>query len=263
MISSANVWRWVAAGMGLGLLLSSQARGDSVCDRGPERFAEVTRSPELRFSFDNAGGLFGGGVCWWHSRFQRAVWGLAEFDPAASKPTRAQAKSIIERLARFTRVEKIGGYADFRGFSADFQELIQKELNAWQIRDGFIRQEWIRGISGRANYDRQPARLAARMKEIARAFTVARARGEALWLMLQMRGITSHAALLIDVKEEVQGALRFSVVDSNFPDRTEELYFEPGMGSVENVYRRDVVPYLGFDSDLVKIRAARRRVCGR
>jgi len=254
----------IQTGIGAAIVLligAASARAESVCDRGPERFAEVTADPGMRFAFDNAGGLFGGGVCWWHSRFQRAVWSLAEFEPSLPKPTRAQARTIIRRLARFTRVEKIGGYADFRAFSADFRDLIQNELNAWQIRDGFVRQQWIRGLRGRANYDREPARLTARMRAIAKSFAASRLLGEAPWLMLQMRGITSHAALLVDLIDEGAGAMRLKVVDSNYPDEVKELVFRPGMGSVENVYDRDVVPYLGFSNDLVKIRAARRREC--
>ena len=41
-------------------------------------------------SFKNQGGLFNGGVCWWHSRFQRNIFYLSIFRPDLNKPLKSE-----------------------------------------------------------------------------------------------------------------------------------------------------------------------------
>ena len=50
------------------------------------------------FSFINSVEIGGGGVCWWHSRFQINVLYLAHFNPSATKPTSQQARYIIREI---------------------------------------------------------------------------------------------------------------------------------------------------------------------
>ncbi len=220
--------------------------------------------PGMRLGFRNAGGLAKGGVCWWHSRFQRAAWYLADFDAAAPAPTRDEAKTLIRKLVSRTEVVVIPGYRDLAAFSKAFQPEIQSALNSWQLRDAFINQAYIRGLSGHSHF-RIPARMKARLDVLYGEFIAAVAKGDVLWLLLQMPGIDSHASLLRAMEASPDGGYRMAMVDSNYPARLIEYVYRPGDLELRpaNLDRKDYtsVPYAGFVRDLRRIHRAIARHC--
>ena len=111
-------------------------------------FKELLEDDNNRLSFSNRGGLLNGGVCWWHSRFQRNSIYLTMYNPDLPTPTEKEAKKIISNIRKGKKIVIIPGFDNFYDFSRKYYSLIQKELEKWQRRDGFIRQSWITGLSG-------------------------------------------------------------------------------------------------------------------
>ncbi len=242
-------------------ILNDVQAADSVCARrsSSKTMSEIVSDPSQRLSFENEGGLLNGGVCWWHSRFQRAAWSLAEFHPELSKPTRRQAIRIIKALSRMREVVNIPGYSGLYSFSADFKAEIQHELNDWQLRDAFVHQAWVRGLSGRSNFRNAPERFKSHMNRLFKYSQSAMKAKFIPWIMLQMKGITSHAALLVGMKKTDDGYI-LETVESNFPEKTFEWRYQTGATQVEtNNY--DFVPYSGFSRDADRTRLALDRFC--
>jgi hypothetical protein len=218
----------------------------------------------MRLPFPNEGGLARAGVCWWHDRFQRAAWHLAAFDPSRKKPGRAARKKIIRRLASRREVVEIPGYRDLAEFASENQGLIQKELEAWQIRDAVINQAYFRGLSGRWEF-RNPDRLKRHMDHLYRRFREAKQRGEMLWVMLQTQGIASHSSLVHSIAPLSGGGYLLSFVDSNFPHLLIEHRYAPGDTTLtpENGYGEWIewIPFIGLERDYRRIRRAVDRYC--
>lgn len=258
-----RVMRRISRSWIFAFLVSHSAVAAGICDRA-ERIPEVAMDPGMRLAFGNAGGLRNGGVCWWHSRFQRAAWYLASFDPARPAPSPVEAKRIIRQLVARNAVVVIPGFRDLFAFSKAYEREIQAALDAWQIRDSVINQAYVRGLSGRARF-RRPAGMKARLDEVFREFLAAKAKGDVLFLMLQMRGIASHASLLHAMEASADGGYRMGMVDSNFPERIVEYVYRPGdlELSPANVDVDDYasVPYAGYARDLHRIHRAVERSC--
>jgi hypothetical protein len=233
----------------------AQARAEDFCSRGANSITQAFLEPSNRMGFKNHGGIANGGVCWWHSRLQRSSVYLARFAPDKPKPSDEEALLIIQSLINFSQVVEIPGYPDFNAFSEHYEALIQKELNAWQIRDGFISQQWIRGISG---VSRLPDFLMKMRMD--RVYDQFRSSRPGMWLMVQIRGVTSHALLLLSM-EPTKDGYDLSVIDSNRPSETRELQYRFGD---ENLYLGNTpfVPYPGFFRDQERIDDALRKYCG-
>lgn len=254
-------------GVFLFLTLSGGARAEvlsripGVCDRHSDRDSQelTIANPRYRTSFQNSGGLKNSGVCWWHSRLQRAVWSLAEFRPELSKPSKSEAISLIHSLAQLSGVVVIPGYEDFFSFSADFHAEIQRELEQWQLRDGFINQAWIRGISGRSDFARNPRKLKRIMDELYRYSKKAKSEKFIPWVMLQLKGIVSHAALLTKMVKTDEG-YSLSIVESNYPDKTLVWEYRIGDGHTGGG-KYTTVPYYGYHRDVQKMNRAITRYC--
>lgn len=231
------------------------ARVPSVCERWSSRAALVAMAadPFQRMSFENDGGIAGGGVCWWHSRFQRAVWSLAEFRPDLPKPSHGDAVRIIRALAWLRDVQIIPGYSDFLSFSADYQNEIQRELNAWQLRDGLIGQSWIRAIWGTSDLSRRPKRMERIMNRLYRYSQRGEKENFFPWIMLQLKGfIGAHAALVTSMKPTRDG-YELTVVDSNYPDESARWTYHYGDGRLGNS-RYETVPYRGLHRDVTRMK---------
>ncbi len=233
----------------------ASARADGFCTRTKAELTEAFELPDNRLGFRNSGGIGNGGVCWWHSRLQRSSLYLARYAPTKPRPTYGEAQELVRSLVYFTRVIEIPGYSNFQSFSEDYRELIQSELNTWQIRDGFIAQQWIRGLSGKSSL---PAnQLQSHMETIYERFQTSE---PGLWLMVQIKGITSHALILIGMTRTEQG-FQLRVIDSNRPMETRILDYHIGDESLE-LGDMSFVPYLGFKRDQVLIDRALQAYCG-
>jgi hypothetical protein len=249
----------------MNLLLAGLLGLTSICSQNATEFGEKILATENRIAFENEGGLQKGGVCWWHSRFQRAAWALAIFNPDLPKPSPTEIQNVVSALVHQTSVVVIGGYRNLHDFTAANQTLIQKELNRWQLRDGVINQAWIRGISGRSSL---PApQLKQQLDHIYTEFKSSVDRQEVLWLMLQIKGIVSHASLLAKMEPRLNGGYHLEMVDSNRPQdivtydyRAGDTFLTPYMPvDYSNAFK--MVPYLGLSRDLHKIEAAVKRYC--
>ncbi len=224
------------------------------CSRTKTEILTALSEPQNRISFKNTGGIANGGVCWWHSRLQRSSIYLTTYAPEKPKPTKKQATQIVRALTFITEVVEIPGYSNFFDFTQDFQDIIQKELNHWQARDGFINQQWIRGISGKWSVPAE--QLRARMVYIYEALIDSPA---GLWVMTQMKGIVSHAVLITRMVPHAWG-YEISVIDSNQPDLTRVLEYQYGDESILLGSDR-FTPYLGFQKDFQKIKLALDHHC--
>ncbi|MBU6154322.1 MAG: hypothetical protein KGP28_08485 [Bdellovibrionales bacterium] len=233
---------------------ASQKNSRELCSRERSEIIAKFEAIENRIGFRNDGGLFDGGVCWWHSRLQRSSIYLARFEPGLPRPSRGEAKTIIENLVRLNSVVTIPGYSNFNSFSRDYQELIQQALNEWQLRDGFIQQQWIRGLYGRPSLP--PAILRERMSKIFVKFKESK---PGLWIMAQFPGITSHSLLLLGMTRTSSG-FDLKVIDSNRPEVMRTLIYRYGDRSIQ-LGNEGFTPFVGFQSDQEKIDATLRNNC--
>lgn len=242
-------------GLFLGMLSSLiyiNAHAADVCERSPTEIKAQFYDIQSRISFKNDGGLFDGGVCWWHSRFQRASIYLVKYAPEKQKPSAEQAKQLIRDIIAMNHVVEIPGYKDFFDFTLSFQNEIQEELNAWQLRDGFIFQQWVRGLYGRSSMPDDE--LKKRMDIVYSKF---KENLPGLWVMAQLPGITSHALLIIDMKPRASG-YDLTMIDSNAPDTNLTTSYHFGDRTVSSY---GMVPYVGFDEDFKRIEKALKESC--
>ncbi len=234
----------------LSLFASSSlfAQSRNFCERNRGDILSLMQVPEARIAFKNAGGLMDGGVCWWHSRLQRSSFFLAKYNPENSKPTPVQLNSILAGLRNMDRVVTIPGYENFESFTRDYQGQIQNLLNDWQVFDGFYNFQWIRGISG--NSILPPKDMEVRMNAVYQSFRQSPA---SMWVMAQMKGVVSHAFLVVGM-EVVNGGYDLELIDSNNPREVVRVAYQAGDQFLQtNRSTTAFVPYVGFQEDFRKI----------
>ncbi|MFZ4714699.1 MAG: hypothetical protein ACOYL6_13360 [Bacteriovoracaceae bacterium] len=223
------------------------------CKRTDEGVIQLLKNPGNRLSFKNKGGLGNGGVCWWHSRFERAASYLAAFDPSLAKPTKSELYDLLRDITLMKPVT-IPGYSNLFEVSSENVPLFQKILNHWQARDAFINQAWTRGLKGSVHMDAD--KLHAHMNQIFDQFQKKR---KPYFLMLQMPSVVAHAYLLLDMIKTETGYEMY-VVDSNFPLKVvtqiynigdETLIY--GNKSMIDMIGDPFIPYLGFARDYKKM----------
>ncbi len=226
------------------------------CSRTQADILSVLESPMARIAFKNEGGLFNGGVCWWHSRLQRSSVYLSRFAPEKPKPSAEAAKNILLALRKMSQTVTIPGYSDFISFTKDHQGIAQQILNDWQTYDGVFNSEWRRGISGRSTL---PA--ADLEKQMRAVFEFTKTSPVPVWIMAQMKGITSHAFLVVDMVQTGAG-YDMKVIDSNVPGKTRRIQYRVGQTTV-TVIGSDYafIPYVGFQNDFRLITSAIKGAC--
>lgn len=232
----------------------SSAHATDFCERTNQDIAQLLVDPANRIGFKNNGGLFNGGVCWWHSRLQRSSIYLAQFKPEADLPTDSQVEEILTSLRKMDHVVVIPGFKDFQSFSSQYQKQVQKTLDHWQFIDGFINQEWIRGISGKSSLP--ASEMKAQMDKILDSYLKS---PTPIWIMLQIKGITSHALLVMEMKPTDDG-YQLSVIDSNHPQDSRTISYHEG-DTYLSLGDMDFVPYVGFQNDFKSIFAAIQETC--
>lgn len=227
------------------------------CARTQGDMRSILSDKSSRISFKNSGGLFNGGVCWWHSRFQRSSAYLVQFRPAGNRPSLSEVKVILSTLRAMNKTVVIPGYSDFETFSHDYKNEIQSLLNDWQKKDGFFNFEWMRGISGK--FELEPAAMRARMDNVYNHYKNS---PTPLWIMAQIKGITSHSLLILKMAQTDSGYI-LDVIDSNHPQDTVRIEYNTGdrnLRATGSSY--SFVPYVGFQNDFVKLAAALKTACG-
>lgn len=239
------------------LLTTPFVFSSEICTRSKDDIQEALFDFSNRISFHNTGGLFNGGVCWWHSRLQRSSVYLVKYVPDMPRPNLNEVKTILNSLRAMNKVVIIPGYSDFETFSKDYRKQIQEMLNDWQKSDGFFNFQWIRGISGKSVL---PAN--EMLKKMNNIFDFYKRSPSPLWVMAQIKGVTSHSLLILDMKKHDRG-YDLVVIDSNRPYKNVIIKFYEGDTSLraegENY---SFVPYVGFQRDFVKIFEALKKNCG-
>lgn len=214
---------------------------------------EILLNPRATLSFSNQGGLFGGGVCWWHSRFTRNAAYIVRFRPDLPAPTDAEARKIIKSIRSAKKIIEVPGFANLYDFSRSHDDLILRELEAWQRKDGFINQQWVAGLSGSS--ENRPEALEKKMDDL---FARIQA-GEVVYQKLQMPGVVAHAWLVLGMTQTSDG-YQLLVLDSNTysPDT---YTYRKGMTSFNYFGYSHFVPYTGKTKEEAKLRRIVAKDC--
>lgn len=215
---------------------------------------ELLKERESRMGFRNHGGLVNGGVCWWHSRFQRNAAYLTYYSPDKKRPSLEQAKSLIKDIRRGKKVVEIPGFKNFNEFSMAYAHEIQNRLEGWQRTDGFINQAWLTGLAGTT--ETTPEKMQENMDELYAQVS----QGEVVYQKLQLKGIIAHAWLVIDMEKTSDGYV-LSVVDSNYPVSTNVYTYRTGMTSLNYSYIGKFVPYTHKDNEEEKLKKVVASFC--
>ncbi len=189
------------------------------CERttNKRRVAELANEPSNLTGFDNDGGMFNAtGVCWWHSRLQRAALYLTVFHPERPAPSATEVHEIFKALKHNERVVEIGGFNNWSAFTLAYQSQIQRYLNQWQNEDAFIRQAWINGLENRKSLKNKKAadRLEQQVREIANEVLN---HNQIVYAKLPMKFPTAHAWLIYNIVP-VENGYDFWLIDSNFSE---------------------------------------------
>jgi len=233
---------------------------EEYCRRSSEeRYAQTLGlGEENRMAFINAGGLFNGGVCWWHSRLQRSALELVVFRPELPRPSEEQVNEMLRALERNERVIEIGGFSDWAQFTDHYPILIQRHLDRWQLRDGFLRQAWVRGLMGPsvAHGPHAAQRLRKLVQAIVHEVEVLR---RVTYVKVQIPGITSHAWLVLSARPTDEG-IDLVYLDSNYL-QVRFYRYRYGDTAIELYGRKGFLPYVEQRGDFKKIDAAREAYC--
>lgn len=241
----------------LSLFFSFSASSQTFCSRTQANIKSYLEDSTSRIAFKNNGGLFNGGVCWWHNRLQRSSAYLVKFAPEQNQPSNPELYQILFQLRTMSKVTVIPGYHDFESFTKDHKSQVQAMLNQWQKRDGFYNFEWLRGISGK--YALDPRSMKLRMTDIYNHYNKS---PSPLWIMAQIKGITSHSLLLLNMQQTDNG-FDMEVIDSNHPAVILPIsyyYGDINLKAPKDNYT--FVPYAGFQNDFKLISASLNSYCG-
>jgi hypothetical protein len=210
---------------------------------------------ENLMAFKNQGGVFNGGVCWWHSRFQRNIFYLGVLKPDAPKPSREEAKQIIKKIRAGKEVVTINGFQSFNDFTREFQKDIIKELENWQIYDGVVLGSWVLGVKGDTKI--QSDKLSQMMNDL---FQYVEVQNKIAYQKLQIKGITAHAWLVVGIKKATNG-FEIGYIDSNNPMMSENYSFKHGDESFFVKGYGHFVPYTEFQREEERLKRVAIQYC--
>lgn len=218
--------------------------------------SDLSLEPNNLISFKNQGGLFDGGVCWWHSRFQRNIFYLAIFKPELPRPSTKELKSLIKEIRAGESVFTIPGFANISEFTDVHKKEILAELEAWQIYDGVVLGSWVDGLKG--NTKVKPDVLKSMMDKV---FQYVEVEKKIAYQKLQIKGITSHAWLIIGMKEGPNG-YEVGFIDSNSPKQCLNYSYKVGDESFFEKSYGNFVPYLEFTREETRLSSVAKTYCG-
>lgn len=224
-------------------------------DQSRDNFYMI-QNQESFIDFNNEGGLFNQGVCWWHSRLTRSANYLTVYRPDLPKPQdEDEVYDLLDRLHNLKQVVEIPGYENFETFTREWKNVVTDYLDQWQIKNG-LKGAWIRGVSG--STDPNPTYMAELMKTLYQKVAVQK---RVTYLKLQYPGITAHAWLVVDIKKLTDGYLLY-VIDSNYRRVITHRYYQ-GDGDVRPLREKGVrfVPYIEQEEDFQKMNKAIKAYC--
>ncbi|MBC7714856.1 MAG: hypothetical protein H7177_16030 [Rhizobacter sp.] len=208
---------------------------------------DLTASSDNMMAFQNHGGIGGGGVCWWHSRMQRNALYLTIYNPAEPKPSNAEAAEIVAKIRAGKEIVVIPGYRNFAEFSYEHQAQVQRELEKWQKGEGILKASWVIGLKGDSTV--AASELKSMMDELYKYVAVD---GNIAYEKLQIKGITAHAWLVVNMKKNSDG-YDLQIIDSNFPSQTTVYRYTEGMTSFYHQYYGSFTPYLERTGEMEKV----------
>ncbi|MGZ3810045.1 MAG: hypothetical protein ACXVCE_18315, partial [Bacteriovorax sp.] len=147
-------------------------------------------------------------------------------------------------------------YRILEEFSKENKDLIQKELNDWQLYDGVVLGSWVDGLKGNTKVD--PDILKNMMKEV---FDYVAIKKKIAYEKLQIKGVTAHAWLLVGIKE-VPSGFDIGFIDSNSPRMSKMYSYKFGDSSFFVKGYGDFVPYLEFKREEERLVDAGKDFCG-
>jgi hypothetical protein len=151
----------------------------------------------------------------------------------------------------------LNGYQNFNEFTKTHQNEIQKELNSWQLYDGVVLGGWIDGIKGDIKI---PANeLQQKMDEL---YQYVDQKKKIAYQKLQIKGITSHAWLVTNIKKTESGQ-DIGYLDSNDPMRLNLYRYKIGDESFNIKGYGDFVPYLEFKREEDKLNQVAQNYCNK
>lgn len=237
-------------------LTPSQSVEQFCSDRSSSTFSKnLSKSSDNLMAFQNFGGLANGGVCWWHSRFQRNALYLTIYKPAEAKPSKAEAQKIIDKIRSGKEIIEIPGFRNFYEFSRNHLAEIQRELEKWQKSDGILKFNWVIGLSG------DNVVSAEKMKEqMDELYQYVEVEGNIGYQKLQIKGVTAHAWLVLNVKVTKNG-YDLEVLDSNFPSQTSVYKYREGQTSFKHYAYGEFTPYLERKGEMEKVQMTILKKC--
>nr|BDT26896.1 hypothetical protein BHI3_03620 [Bacteriovorax sp. HI3] len=234
----------------------SQSEEQFCADRDSSSYTkDLTKSYTNLMAFQNRGGLANGGVCWWHSRFQRNALYLTIYKPAEKKPTISEAEKLISKIRSGKDIIEIPGFSNFNEFSGAYRSLIQRELEKWQKSDGIVKFNWVIGLSG--SNEVEAPKLKEMMDEL---YDYVEVQGNIAYQKLQIKGVTAHAWLVVNMKQ-VDGGYDLEIIDSNFQHQTTIYKYRDGMTSFNHYYYGNFVPYLERKGEMDQLSMAILKKC--
>lgn len=230
---------------------------ESFCNRFNTENTLQTFSNEENnlLTFKNNGGLFNGGVCWWHSKFQRNLFYLAIFKPELPIPTNAEAKTLIRKIRLGNQIVIIPGLNNVAEFSSAYKNYIQHELEAWQVYDGVVLGRWLDGLQGKTHI--RPELLKTMMDKL---YNYVEVKKQIAYQKLQIKGITSHAWLVVSMKTMPSG-YELEVIDSNHPSATSIYSYKFGDDSFFIKGYGYFVPYLEYTREAENLMRVGKSFC--
>lgn len=234
---------------------ASETKEQFCADRlQPAYVKDLARDANNLMSFKNHGGFRNGGVCWWHSRFQRAALYLTHYNPSAEKPDAQTAKQIIRTLRNANDVVEIPGFKNFLEFSTHFAKEIQNELESWQKFES-IRFTWIRGLRGSTRV--HPDWMKELMDNLYEETEINK---NISYQKLQMKGITAHAWLVVSMKKFDNG-YDLEVIDSNYQNMTKIYQYRHGDTHLLYREKSPFTPYLENTFEMERINTTIKEAC--
>lgn len=198
-------------------------------------------------AFSNEGGIWKSGVSIQHARFQRNSLYLAAFRAEKPRSSYEEIKSVIKDIRVGKKVVEINGFDNFYEFSHIYKQLIQKELERWQLQDT-LTGAFIWPNAGKNEVSSEKMKLI--MDQIHNEVCI---NNSIALVQLNIKGFKPHAWLITEMNKTDDG-YAFKYLDSNTTElrNPENGFYKEGDTSLK-IYGVKCVPYLRYKSDMVYI----------
>lgn len=230
---------------------------DEFCQRveDSEQILSFLNDEENLLSFENQGGILNGGVCWWHSRFQRNLIYLTMYRPDLPLLKPSEVHSLLAEIRLGKSIIMIPGFSNVQEFSRKYKKEIIKILESWQMYDGVVLMKWTQGLAGKTSI--APLKLKNMMDKLYKYVSEDK---KIAYAKLQIKGIAAHAWLINGISKHADGYV-FSYLDSNWPKSTFNYHYNYGDKSFTKKEYGNFLPYLEFVKEEERLSQVIRANC--